>query len=556
MSIAVTGVNIKKLKESLDWKLLLFLILFLDVKIAVKIAAIIVLYLLRVDFNFGFKVKGSRLPLFYPLIIVFAFVGLIVNKSYAAHSYMPTFLYGIFFWMLCLLAMHQVKLSVEQNQTGIIHRTLLIFFIINVICSLFNLAYIVWESGSINPYTYQGEHQKYFLNSGDYIKGLTFDTSTTNAVINAFGVIYFLVRKNAAMALACMAVMLLTASNFTNVILVIILAGLFVFKSSRDQKSLVVICLAFIIVFMVKISPQNNDYVSETVNNIFHRANLPVTQPALANLPITLRPDSLLNPEEKREKTAQLFIDSVNRAQSIKEIKPAKPVIVAANIVKTGNGRIIVPKPDINLEPYQSLTSTPSEQLPLVSFIQQHKNELPVSGKPFKWSGTPGKLISTEQTFAFFKAHPVKLIAGDGMGNFSSKLAFKVSSLNIEGGYPSKYAYISHDFLVNHLDLYLNYFSERAGYHSLLNSPFSVYDQLFAEYGLIGLLVFAVYYLGFFAKNIKTLTYGLPILILTAALLNIDYWFEQLSVLVLFELLLLLDIKETSANNIPNYKHE
>jgi len=37
------------------------------------------------------------------------------------------------------------------------------------------------------------------------------------------------------------------------------------------------------------------------------------------------------------------------------------------------------------------------------------------------------------------------------------------------------------------------------------------------------------------------------------AILFIDYWFEQLSVMVLFELLLLLNIKETATPTSANY---
>ncbi|MEN0055567.1 MAG: hypothetical protein AAGC65_17955, partial [Mucilaginibacter sp.] len=107
------------------------------------------------------------------------------------------------------------------------------------------------------------------------------------------------------------------------------------------------------------------------------------------------------------------------------------------------------------------------------------------------------------------------------------------------------------NFLVNHLDLYLNYFSKSSGSHSLTNSPFSVYDQILAEYGLIGLLVFSIYYLGFFAKHYQKLTYGIPILFLMMAVLFTDYWFEQLSVMVFFELLLLLNIKETQTLEAP-----
>jgi len=80
--------------------------------------------------------------------------------------------------------------------------------------------------------------------------------------------------------------------------------------------------------------------------------------------------------------------------------------------------------------------------------------------------------------------------------------------------------------------------------HSLTNSPFSVYDQLLAEYGLLGLIALFVCYLWFFAKDYKYLTYGAPLLLLVSALFFIDYWFEQLSVMVMFELLLFLNINE------------
>ena len=135
---------------------------------------------------------------------------------------------------------------------------------------------------------------------------------------------------------------------------------------------------------------------------------------------------------------------------------------------------------------------------------------------------------------------------GAGMGNFSSKLAFRASGLGFSGGYPAKYIYIYHDFLVNHLDLYLNFFSRRAGYHSLTNSPFSVYDQVASEYGLLGLLALVLFYFGFFASRYQQLSYGIPLLLLMAAVFFVDYWFEQLSIIPFFELMLFLNISETN----------
>lgn len=546
MNNSLAVFNLKKLKAYADWKLLVFLLLFLNVKLAVKIPAIAIIYLLQWDFKFGFRLKNSRLPLFYLGVIVIPFINLIVNKNYLTTNYLPVFLTGVGLWVLCILAIHQVKLSVEKNEPELIHRTLLIFFVINAAVSFLNLAAIIAEIHSINPYSYQGQYQKYFISTGDYIKGLTFDTSTTNAILNTFGVIYFLTRKNALMVLVCMATLLFTASNFTNIVLLLILAAQFIFNSTRDQKSLIAICAVFLIVFMVKISPQNNRYTDNTLINLFHKKTAHKFYKKAISLPLLDRPDSTLNPEEKREKIAILYLDSVYRANPVKHPQQIyhtkQPLLIAST------GRILLPQPDINSATYQNIQTIPVSQKPLVSFINTHKSDLPISSRLDSNSRLPGKVLSTLQTINFLKDHPVKIATGNGIGNFSSKLAFKATGLGVSGGYPAKYVYINHDFEVNHLDLYLNFFSKRAGYHSLINSPFSVYDQLLAEYGLLGLLALLTGYLGFFAKHYKALTYGLPILLLTAAILCVDYWFEQLSVMIIFELLLFLNIKETAVN--------
>src|SRR4051812_37597152 len=108
--------NLNKIKEYADWKLLLFLLLFLNVKLAVKIPAIALIYLLQFDFKFGFRVKNSRLPLFYPSIILVGIVGLLFNHAIINTNYLIVFATGIGFWLMCILAVHQVKLSVDRNK--------------------------------------------------------------------------------------------------------------------------------------------------------------------------------------------------------------------------------------------------------------------------------------------------------------------------------------------------------------------------------------------------------------------------------------------------------
>ncbi|MFD0750593.1 hypothetical protein ACFQZS_10590 [Mucilaginibacter calamicampi] len=531
-------IGLKKVRAFADWKLLLLLLLFLNVKLAIKIPAIILVYLLDVNFKFGFSFKNSRLPLFYPVIIVIGLIAVIINKDYSAPNYPLVLGIGVLFWMLCILAIHQVKLSVEKSEVAVIHQTLLIFFIVNAVFSLFNLVAILAEIGITNPYTYRGQYQKYFLSTGDFIKGLTFDTSTNNAIISAFGVIYYFTLKKPVMLLVCMVVLLLTGSNFTNLALLLILIPLLVFKSNRDQKSLLMVCGMLFIVFMTKISPENNKYVVDTFKNIAHIKN-PPAKPDTLPIPLTLRADSTLDHEEKRQKLAMLYLDSLS-AQQTAPVRPA----VAKKVFTTDAGRVFIPQPSIHTPPFQGLKVTPAGQIPLVKFISAHKKELHLAAQAEVNTTLPGKLQGHLQTLRFFIQHPAKILTGDGMGNFSSKLAFRASGIGVTGTYPAKYVYIDPDFKANHLDLYLEFFSKRGDYHSLTHSPFSVYDQMLGEYGLLGLAALFVLYIAFFARHYKQLTYGIPIIALVLIIFFIDYWFEQLSVLVLFELLLFLNIKE------------
>nr|WP_294794423.1 hypothetical protein [uncultured Mucilaginibacter sp.] len=531
-------IDLKKLRSFADWKLLLLLLLFLNVKLAIKIPAIAIVYLLDTNFKFGFSLKNSRLPLFYPLVIIIGLITVIVNKDYNAPNYVLVLGIGVLFWMLCILAIHQVKLSIEKNDVEMIHRTLLIFFIINAIFSLLNLAAILIEIGPLNPYTYRGQYQKYFLSTGDFIKGLTFDTSTNNAIISAFGVIYYFTLKKPAMLLLCMIVLLLTGSNFTNLALLLILVPLFIFKSDRDQKSLLMVCGMLFIVFMTKISPENNKYVVDTFKNIAHIRN-PPAKPDTLPIPLTLRADSILDFEEKRQKLAMLYLDSLSAKRLV-----APSVAVSKEVFVTDAGRVFIPPPNIHTPPYQGLKVTPAGQIPLVKFISAHKEELHLAAQAEANTELPGKVQGHLQTLSFFIQHPAKILTGDGMGNFSSKLAFRVSGIGVTGTYPAKYVYIDPDFKANHFDLYLEFFSKRGDYHSLTHSPFSVYDQMLGEYGLLGFAALFILYIAFFARHYKRLTYGIPIIALVLIIFFVDYWFEQLSVLVLFELMLFLNLKE------------
>jgi len=211
-------------------------------------------------------------------------------------------------------------------------------------------------------------------------------------------------------------------------------------------------------------------------------------------------------------------------------------------------GRPTLPQDSIYTAKFQHKADSSEMKMTsqLVQLSQNLGKDTGLSSQQIKSRKAPGKIVAMRETVQFLQQHPLKTLTGNGMGNFSSKLAFRTAGLNIAGGYPKKYAYINDDFKDNHLSIFLDYFEKDSGYHSITNSPNSVYGQLLGEYGVAGLFALLIYYLGWFAKGIKKLTYGIPVLLLLSAAFFADYWFEQLSIIIVFELLLFLDKKETA----------
>jgi hypothetical protein len=527
--------RIKTISPKINWKLLLFLILLLNVKLAVKLLALGLVFLFQPNFRFGFRLKDSRLPLFYPAMMGIAVLNaLLYGQFFQLNSGLALAL-GLSFWALCILAIHQIKLFVERNDAETIHNTLVAFFILNAIVAFGVLLGIIIETGAVNPYRYQGNYQKYFINTGDYIKGLSFDTSTTNAAINAFGVVYFLHRRKMGLVLLCMVTLLLAASNIINLLLFLVLAFVFLFQSVREQKSMIVACLALTVIFLFKISPQNTEYVTASVDKILGKKPKPLAT-NVNESPITEKPDSVLTAEQLKEKAARLYLDSINRVL----LQPKAATAALPMVVEKPH----LPKDDIHSQPFQSRNDTDERRKELIEFLQ--KTGVEKALPPETKSKLPGKVVALQQTARLFRQHPVKLVTGMGMGNFSSKLAFRASGLKMAGGYPLAYVYVHPDFEKNHLALYSHFFSKQAGHHSVANSPYSVADQVLSEYGLLGFACFVFFYLGYFLKHRRKLGYGIPLLLLFGGLIFIDYWFEQLSVIVLLELMLLLNIKEAS----------
>ncbi len=520
--------DIKQWANKVNWPLLLFLVLVLNVKLIIKATCILLFLFLKRKELLRKEYWKQSFIWFYASLILISIANLLFSSSTISLNYLVVFLAGTGFWLLCTGASLISSQFVRTTTIEKLNYTVTVFFIINIVITLGQLISIMWDAGDINPYTYQGMYQKYFISTGDKLTGVSFDVSTTNAIIHSLAVIWFLGRQKMLLVLVSMIAMLLTASNFINLLFGTTLLFLFIFQSTRNQKSIIVICLFFAVLFLIRISPQNNQYAS---NKLFGSKNQSATG---------MQGKDTIDPKKE---IAKKYLDSLvaikNAVAAKTETKVALEMVSITAVSKPS-----LPKANIHSESYQRRKDTTQLQKQLLAFAEKNiSSKLPDTIK-LGTRSKPGKLIALEQTIAYFKKYPAKLLTGTGIGNFSSRLAFRATGLQIAGGYPKQYAYTNPAFLSNHLALHLSYFSGDAEKHSLINSPDSVADQLVSEYGIAGILSFILFYFLFFFKIGVQKKTGLPLLFFISGCLLVGYWFEQLSVMILFELLMLMHKKE------------
>jgi len=477
-------INWKDYLLRIDWFLLLFLVLVVNVKLYVKILAVVILLVV-----YGRKVLTSgvfrqRYIWFYLGILLLASFNLVFSGLSA--TALVAFGMGACYWLLALSAAAIIFYFVQVNDPQRLHRTMGAFLLLNSLAMLASFVVICCKAGVINPYTYEGEHRRYFINTGDMITGIGLDGSVSTALISAFGVLYFFYRNKWLASLFCLVTLLLAGSNFVDIMLILVLLFVFIFRSDRLQKSRIIVTFLLMAVFWAKVSPQNGKYVEEVVKRV-DKKNVYVE-------PIPI-------PDAKDH-------EWVERKEVVKK--------------------------EVTMRSFRDIYYPSGME---DSFKLQYKNY-----------NRSGRWVAMQEMARFFQEHPMRLPLGVGMGRFSSRLAFKTAALGIDGGYPTGERFIDPFFRDNYLFLYLYYHSKDEGQHSVVNKPDSVYGQLLSEYGLVGLLLFVVLYGAFFFRNSRGLTYGLPVLLLMGMAFFTEYWFEQLSIVILFELLLLSDKKLTYRN--------
>lgn len=503
----------KQFLQSIDWPLLAFLIMVLDVKLAVKAVALFLAFLWQGRAFISQPLSRYKWTRFYWVILLLAMLNLLLTgtlfKGRLDQTIPPLLSFGLgaCYWIMAIAAAGHISLFISRGRPDRLDRTITCFFLLHVASVLVSFLVICLQAGVLNPYAYQGLHQKYFISTGDFIRDITLNGSVTAAVISAFGLFYFLYKRRYGLSVLCMITLLLAGSNFVDLLLMLTLLIIALIHTDKVQKSMAIVFGLMLIVFMTKVSPENKDYATGVLAALTKAS--PVDQEA--------------SPVDRE---ASL----VGQGES-----PVRSDLIPA--AAATDETMFIPRPEMQ-----------SWQHSLRAFMDSAYDRPTQDSlnQKYKMGSMPGRWSACRQGLDFFRAHPAKLLLGAGMGKFSSHLAFKTAALGIDGSYPVRQRYVPLSFRDNYLYLFLYYHIRPQGGHSLSNSPDSVYGQLLSEYGIAGLLAFVFLYVFYFCRRARLLSYGFPLLIILGGIFLVGYWFEQLSVVILFECLQLLDRKDST----------
>jgi hypothetical protein len=490
----ITAIN-AKMQQAIFWfedKLKLNLNILIALCIVAQHSFIVKWFgiILLIIFNFQAlkKFDYKKIPGFYLLIIIIEILKFIfLNESYSI-PHLAQFSVGISYWIASMVLCWLVYYTV-MNQKNI-DRTLQLITILNFAFSFCQYLRICLIEGTVNPFN-TGHNHPYGISTGDLISGLFQGIHLTNAFVSIFLVFFQLNRQNFKLALLALCCLLLTGNNYATLVLFLCFAVYFVANRTVYNFTRIFYCVIITVLFYVLVTPFNAEYLLEKVLHI--SATLP---------------NSARDIDKEYEEDKQGY-KTINLPDTLHPYGDAGAMGKKITVMRTENGDTIF------------------------DFVKQS-----------------GKVRSYYQTKHYLLSSPAHFLFGSGMGGFSSKLAFNSSGV-MEGSALSKVLpkYQTKAFAQNHKALYSYLKKQHIMFHSESNRPFSVYNQLLGEYGMVGLILFVAFYLWYFLRRIRKNSFALPIFIALLLIINIDYVIEGLSVLLFFETFMFMDIKEKQAVN-------
>lgn len=520
-------------KYKVDWILLLFLIGATNVKLYIKLAAVLIyiLYFLYRKYRLN---SLQSVHWFYILMPLVGIIGALLHDSFSDEDYLQAYFFGSVYWLLGAIISYLIYITIKNEPWGVIHKTIKFFFLANALISLGELGRMMIDSGNIMPYWDWGPDMYYGGATGDHILGITGNISVANAMVTALGGLYFIFTKELRWALLCIAISMLCTSNVTIVFTLATLLLIVVFY--KDRKSKKYALYAFILsAGMYPVLTYDNIQYFETVYNedIKYKE---YTEEELKTLHKITGKE--WKPVTDYEITAQIFKKNNSNYYKVilsdtfqVSLKNELQYLKLYNRLKPDKKTSLYPSDDIKkiIEKWYTLKH---EEMPLVTYHN------------------PIKIYTFNQTVNYLLSSPRNVIAGAGTGNFSSKQAIKTTGLGFQGDYPVQDLYASRSFMEYHMYTLLYVLALPASEHSIINMPNSIFNQIAGEYGIIGISLFMLLYVGYFLNNRKKIDGGWYIFFFVLLCLGFEYWFEMMSLTVILELIIFNMINGIDRNDV------
>ncbi len=474
----------------IDLPFLFFLLTISSNKIYLKVIALVLIFVLKPKIEWRLV---KEMPLFYPGMAAIAILQfLIFNNDYSVIHFMVLFT-GVGYWIISFLYMYQAVSFVKQNEVKRMDYTLYSFVLINLTVCIINYISISVHAGTLFPFWSQNE--LYGASSGDYLTGLFNRPSYINAIISSLFALYFLDQKKRGWFVICLLTALISFANIFNLIFVFILL-LFGFWAENAKQRItafagVILCFLMYVI----VSPDNYNYIKKTIG---------------------------LSVNDEQEIMPQVVMDSDGKAKQL-------PVSVK----------------------YRNDSSAGRQKIRMIDRNLLFKKDF----SAFRTYDTvditrdPGKKIALLQTFRMLADKPINLIAGAGVGNFSSRLAFQYSGRDSSRLFLKLPKYTSGLYYKNHLLIYDSMRQLPNEYHSIKHFPNNFLSQLLGEYGLAGVCAFLLFYVLYFFKRFNSKRFVTLFFLCILSYLMLDYLFEFFNVMLIFEVLLLASIRKQNEAN-------
>ncbi len=481
-------------RKIIDWPLLLLLTVVANQGIIwLKFAALLVVFMLRPQLKGLFK--RGRLSPFIPLLLAAGAANFfLLVRDFSAPS-MAAFGVSAAFWGAAFLGAHQVRLSVERMPQKNLP-TLRLFVLLNVAVSLAQLGHAAWVNGVWNPY--KDLPFPYGMSTGDLLAGVFWEGGYHNAFVNSLLAIFFLFRRDWFYTGLCLLLLLLIFGNalLISMVLVLLLIAFFGLRCLLPvhlkptkwrlfpSPKIAAVALAFALCLLGMLAWVSPENVQYITDNITQKEkNVQATTPT---------------------QTRGLF-------HQVEQFHFDKYLHNGACLPDTADFR---------------------HRLSTTRLAVKSRN---------------GKKLSLLETMAYLQSGAGPLLMGAGPARFSSLTAARMSGLDSSRLFTRVLPpFATCLYQENHRLIHQVRISGDEAWLSTTNWPNSFYNQLLGEYGLVGLLLFMVFYVWRYARHLRRLSYGFWASALMIPIALLTYLVEPLCVLFFYELIMEKDLADAS----------